>query len=110
MKPTLPAVLFIFGLIGLTGMGTAKAAVVDDSGERFSAFCVTYDRSVVYEASVKDISRDSDGYITMMTDDNLKIITGGICTFKQLKPTKKVTSIEDKKFPEDGEPRYAIGH
>ena len=110
MKTTLPAVLFIFGLIGLTGMSTAKAAVVEDRVERFSASCVTYDRFVVYEDSVKDISREPDGYITMTTADNLKIITGGVCTFKQLKPTKKVTTIEEKEFPEDGEPRYAIGH
>ena len=109
MKTTLPAVLFIIGLVGLTGISTAKAAV-DDRVERFSAFCVTYDRYVVNEDSVKDITRDSDGYITMTTEDNLKIITGGVCTFKQIKPNKKVTAIEDKEFPEDGEQRYAIGH
>lgn len=110
MKNTLPAVLFIIGLVGLTGISTAKAAVVDDRVERFSAYCVSYDRYVVNEDSVKDITRDSDGYITMITEDNLKIITGGVCTFKQLKPSKKVTVIEEKEFPEDGEPRYAIGH
>lgn len=110
MKTTFPAVLFIFGLIGLTGMSTAEAAVVDDHVERFSAFCVTYDRSVVIEDSVKNITRDSDGYITMVTEDNLKIVTGGVCTFKQLNPNKKVTVIEDNEFPEDGEPLYSIGY
>lgn len=109
MKTTLPAVLFIIGLVGLTGISTAKADV-DDRVDRFSAFCVMYDRAVVNEDSVRDINRDPDGYITMTTEDNLKIITGGVCTFRQLKPSKKVTMIEDKEFPEDGEPRYAIGH
>jgi len=110
MKTTLPAVLFIIGLVGLTVISTAKADNVEDPVERFSAYCVAYDRYVVSEESVKDISRDSDGYITMTTEDNLKIITGGVCTFKQIKPNKKVTAIEDKEFPEDGQQRYAIGH
>lgn len=110
MKTTLPAVLFVCALIGLTGISTAKADSVKEPVERFSAFCVMYDRAVINEDSVTDIKRDPDGYITMTTEDNLKIITGGICTFRQLKPSKKVTVIEDKEFPEDGEPRYAIGH
>jgi hypothetical protein len=110
MKNTLPAVLFIIGLVGLTGISTAKADVVEDHVERFSAYCVSYDRYVVNEDSVKDIIREADGYITMTTEDNRKIITGGVCTFKQLKPNKKVTMIENKEFPEDGEQRYAIGH
>jgi len=110
MKTTLPAVLFIIGLVGLTGTSPSKAAVVEDRVERFSAFCVTYDRAVINEDSVTDIKREPDGYITMTTEDNLKIITGGVCTFKQLKPSKKVTVIEDNEFPEDGEPLYSIGH
>lgn len=107
MKTTLPAVLFIICLAGLSGISTAKA---DEVKERFSAFCVTYDRAVVNEKSVSDIQRDPDGYITMLTADGRKVITGGVCTFDQIKSNKKVTMIEDKEFPEDGEQRYAIGH
>lgn len=107
MKTTLPAVLFVCGLIGLTGISNAKA---DDDVKRFTAFCVTYDRAVVNEDSVSNIKREPDGYITMTTADNRTLITGGICTFKELKPTNKVTSIEDDKFPVDGDPRYAIGY
>jgi ligand-binding sensor domain-containing protein len=111
MKTTLPAVLFVCALIGLTGISTAKAA--SDDIPRFRAFCVTYDRHVVSEDSVSNIKRDSDGYITMITADNRTIITGSICTFTQINPPEKLTSVlnaEDKQFPEDGEPRYAIGH
>lgn len=111
MKTTLPAVLFVCALIGLTGISTAKAD--SDDIPRFSALCVAYDRRVVIEDSVSNIKRDSDGYITMITADNRTIITNSICTFTQINPPKKLTSIqkaEDKQFPEDGEPRYAIGH
>lgn len=107
MKTTLPAVLFIIGLAGLSGLSTAKA---DDVKERFSAFCVTYDRAVVNEKSVTDIQREPDGYITMLTDDGRKVITGGVCTFDQIKPSKKVAMIEDKQLPKDGEPRRSIWH
>jgi hypothetical protein len=115
MKTTLPAVLFIFGLIGLTGMSTAKAAdKVVQPPERFSALCLTFKRVVVDEDSVEIVYRHPDNrFVELRTLDNRKIITAAECTFIQKIPSDAMTSIDkskDKSFPQDGEPRYAIGY
>lgn len=115
MKTTLPAVLFVCGLIGLTGISTAKAAdKVVQPPERFSALCLTFKRVVVDEDSVEIVYRHPDNrFIELRTADNRKIITAAECTFIQKSPSNGMTSIDkskDKAFPQDGEPRYAIGY
>ena len=122
MKTTLPAVLFICGLIGLTGISTSEAAekasskviekVIEDPVQ-FSVVCLSYGIFVVNEDSVEISYRDPDNhFIEMLTSDNRQIITSAECTFKEIK--KKVSStsqsVEDKQFPDDGEQRYSIGH
>lgn len=115
MKTTFPAVLFVCGLISLTGISTAKAAekVVEDPFP-FSVICLSYGIPVVNEVAVKISYRHPDNhFIEMITSDNREIITAAECTLTQIKPSKKVSinyELEDKKFPEDGEPRYSIGY
>lgn len=113
MKNTLPAVLFICALIGLTGVSTAKADTPESKTEYFSALCVVRDRIVVNETSVaiKNIHPDNR-FITLVTDDGRKIITEGKCTFVERKAGDGISMglREHGPFPKDGEQRYAIGH
>ena len=115
MKTTLPAVLFVCGFIGLTGISTARATdKFVQQPERFSALRLTFKRVVVDEDSVEIVYRHPDNrFVELRTADNRKIITAAECTFIQKRPSDGMTSIdksEDKLFPQDGEPRHAIGH
>lgn len=113
MKTTLPALLFICALIGLTGMSTAKAATPTQEPNHYSALCVVRDRIVVDEKSViiKHIHPDNR-FLTLETDDGREIITESKCTFVQRKEGDRVSMglTDSSQLPKDGEPRHAIWH
>jgi len=113
MKTTLPAVLFICALIGLTGMSTAKAATPEAAPKHFSALCLVRDRIVVSEKSVviQHIHPDNR-FLTLKTDDGREIITEGKCTFIQRKEGDSVSMglTDSSQLPKDGEQRYNIWH
>lgn len=115
MKTTLPAVLFVCALIGLTGLTTAHAAAVNESKEPeiFDVVCVSFDRVVLSKDSVEILKEQPDPRFIALrgTLDNRKILTQGTCTFIQRLAKDRPPLVDNStSFPEDGNPRYAIGY
>lgn len=89
MKTTLPAVLFVCALIGLTGLTNAHAAVNEaKEPEIFDVMCVSFDRVILTKDSVEILKEQPDPRFLALrsTIDNRKILTQGTCTFIQRLP------------------------